>query len=200
MKDRPEAAMEALRKLREGKFTDDEINAEYQMILAGVQLQQEKGTFFDMWKGVNLKRSLIVITANFFLQSTGQIFASIYGALFVKSLGTVNQFTITIITACINTVICVVSMALVDKIGRRKLLLMGGTVQSAALMTMGGLGTVNDPSRSIKSGIIAMQVIFVTGYFIGWASIVHTLSAELPSSKLRDMTYRTASVVNVTTQ
>ncbi|KEF58109.1 uncharacterized protein A1O9_06032 [Exophiala aquamarina CBS 119918] len=200
IKDRPEAAMKALRELREGKFSEQEINAEYHMILAGIQLQQEKGTFFDMWKGVNLKRSLVVITANFFLQSTGQIFASIYGALFVKSLGTINQFNITIITACINTVVCLVSMALVDKVGRRKLLLVGGTVQSAALMTMGGLGTVNDPSRGIKSGIIAMQVIFVTGYFIGWASIVHTLSAELPSSKLRDLTYRTASVVNVITQ
>ncbi|KAJ9639278.1 hypothetical protein H2204_003889 [Knufia peltigerae] len=200
MKDRPEAALESLRKLREGKFTEDEIKAEFQVIIAGLQLQHEKGTFFDMWKGVNLKRSLIVITANFFLQSTGQIFASIYGALFVKSLGTVNQFTITVITACINTVVCLISMALVDKVGRRVLLLVGGTVQCAALLTMGGLGTVKGPSRGIKSGIIAMQVVYITGYFVGWASIVHTLSAELPSVKLRDMTYRTASTVNVATQ
>jgi len=156
MKDRPEAAMKALHKLREGKFTDDEINAEYNMILEGLQLQQEKGSFFDMWEGVNLKRSLIVITANFFLQSTGEIFASTYGALFIKSLGTVNQFTITVITASSNTVICLVSMALVDKIGRRKLLLIGGTIQCAPLMTMGGLGTVNDPTKAIKSGTIAM--------------------------------------------
>ncbi|KIX06960.1 uncharacterized protein Z518_04936 [Rhinocladiella mackenziei CBS 650.93] len=200
MKDRPEQAMQTLRKLRRGKFSDDEIAAEFQMILAGINQEHEKGTFVDMFRGVNLKRTFIVLGCNFFLQSTGSIFVSVYGAIFVKSLGTINPFTITCTTAAVNFWVGILAMALVDKLGRRIMLLIGASIQCAALMIMGALGTVHNPGHDIKSGIIAMMIIFASGYSLGWAPIVHTLSAELPSSKLRDMTYRTASVLNICTQ
>lgn len=80
------------------------------------------------------------------------------------------------------------------------MLLLGGSIQVAALMTMGALGTDKHPSYGIKSGIIATMIIFVSGFTLGWAPIVHILSAEIPSMKLRDMTYRTASVINISVQ
>jgi len=75
----------------------------------------------------------------------------------------------------------------------------GSVVQIAALMTMGALGTVT-PTFGIKSGIIATMVIFNFGYSFGWAPTSHTLSAEVPNMRARDMTYRTASVLNIATQ
>lgn len=75
----------------------------------------------------------------------------------------------------------------------------GAVVQIAALMTMGSLGTVT-PTFGVKSGIIATMVIFNFGYSFGWAPTSHTLSAEVPSTRARDMTYRTASVLNIATQ
>lgn len=154
-----------------------------------------------MFRGtVNLKRTFIVIGANFFLQGTGSTFASVYGALFVKSLNTINPFTITVSMAAINMVVGFAAMVGVDRIGRRKMLFIGSIIQCAALLTMGGLGTVNGQNNAIKSGVVAMMVIFVSGYYVGWASIVHTLSAELPSTRLRDITYRVASIFNICTQ
>lgn len=67
-------------------------------------------------------------------------------------------------------------------------------------MTMGGLGTTPALGFSVKSGIIAMMVIFNFGYSFGWAPSAHILSAEIPSTRCRDMTYRTASVLNIVTQ
>lgn len=202
MRDRPKDARKALYALREGKFTAAEIEAELDMILNNIKAEKEmeRGTFFDMFKKPNLKRSMIVIVANFFLQSTGSVFASVYGAIFVKSLGTINQFTVTVTIASINTFICLVSMVGVDKVGRRVLLLIGASIQCAALMIMGSLGTVKNPSHAVLSGVVAMMIIFLIGFYVGWASIVHTLSAELPSSGLRDITYRTASIINIITQ
>lgn len=75
----------------------------------------------------------------------------------------------------------------------------GSVVQIASLMTMGALGTV-PATFGIKSGIIATMVIFNFGYSFGWAPTSHTLSAEVPSTRARDMTYRTASVLNIATQ
>lgn len=67
-------------------------------------------------------------------------------------------------------------------------------------MTMGGLGTIKGPSFGIKSGIVAMMVIFNFGYSLGWAPVAHTLSPEIPNLYMRDLTYRTASVLNIITQ
>lgn len=45
-----------------------------------------------------------------------------------------------------------------------------------------------------------MMVIFNHGYSLGWAPVMHILSAEIPNTRCRDMTYRCASVLNIATQ
>jgi SP family sugar:H+ symporter-like MFS transporter len=75
----------------------------------------------------------------------------------------------------------------------------GGSIQVVALMTMGALGT-QEATKAIKIGIISCVTIWASAFGLGWASVVHVLTAELPSSRLRDLTYRTASIVNITTQ
>ena len=67
-------------------------------------------------------------------------------------------------------------------------------------MTMGGLGTTKNPSANIKIGIISMMAVSTFGYSLGWAPTSHILSAEIPSTTHRDMTYRTASVLNIFVQ
>lgn len=79
-------------------------------------------------------------------------------------------------------------------------MLLGASVQVSALMTMGGLGTISNPSNEIKAGIVSMMVIFTFGYAVGWAPTAHILSAEIPALTVRDMTYRSASVLNIATQ
>lgn len=80
------------------------------------------------------------------------------------------------------------------------MILCGACVQVAALMTMGGLGTAVNPGYAIKSGIVATMVIFTFGYSFGWAPAAHIISAEIPNNRARDMTYRSASVLNIATQ
>ncbi|KAF4996395.1 hypothetical protein FDECE_12474 [Fusarium decemcellulare] len=196
LKDRGEEALSCLRELRAGKFTDEQIEEEYQGIVASVSREHNQGTFFDIFKPQHKWRTIVVVGANFFLQSTGQIFTSIYGALFVKSLGTINPFTVTIMIAVVNTCTSLLAMVLTDKFQ----LLVGACIQVSALMAMGGLGTVGNPSDQIKAGIVAMMVVFTFGYALGWAPTAHILSAEIPALTVRDMTYRSASVLNIATQ
>lgn len=111
--------MKRLRELRVGKFSDLEIEAEFAIIVDSLQNTVAQGTFMDIWRGSNLRRTYIVIGANFFLQATGQLFTALYGALFVKSLGTVNPFTITCTIAAVNVCTALLSMTLTDRLGRR---------------------------------------------------------------------------------
>ncbi|KAI3540156.1 hypothetical protein CSPX01_08345 [Colletotrichum filicis] len=76
----------------------------------------------------------------------------------------------------------------------------GGSIQTAGLFAMGALGLTSNPSVSVKSAIVAMMIVMTTGFTLGWAPTSHVLSAEIPSMRLRDVTYRTASVVNIAMQ
>lgn len=81
------------------------------------------------------------------------------------------------------------------------MLFFGGSIQIAALFVMGGLGaSSSDPPAPFKVGIICMLTVFGFGFCAGWAPVSHILSAEIPSTRLRDMTYRTASAVNIIIQ
>ena len=64
---------------------------------------------------------------------------------------------------------------------------------------MAGLG-VGEASAPIRIGIVAMLSVFGFGFSVGWAPVSHILSAEIPPTRLRDMTYRTASAVNILVQ
>ena len=82
----------------------------------------------------------------------------------------------------------------------RPLLIIGAAVQTAALFTMGGLSTEKHASMAVKQGITAMVSIFGAGFAFGWAPLSHVISAEIPTSRLRDQTYATASVFNIAVQ
>ncbi|KAI0021066.1 general substrate transporter [Xylariomycetidae sp. FL0641] len=200
MNGKPEEGLQALFRLREGKFSEEEIAEEHKGIMASIQAEREKekGTFKDMFQGSNLRRTLIIFLVNFFLQATGQAFSSQYGALFIKSLGTINQFKMQMIQSCVNSVVAIGAMFAIDSVGRRRMLLIGGSLQTAALMAMGALGT-QQGSYTINSAIVATMVLMIVGYTFGWAPVVHTLSAELPAGVLRDITYRCGTMINVLT-
>lgn len=119
MKGREEEAVASLRKLRDGCFTNEEIDKEMDGLRIILAQEEDKGTFMDLWKPINMKRTLITIGINFFLQLTGNIFANKYGTVYIKSLGSVDPFTMTVINQVVNLFGVVVSMALVDRVGRR---------------------------------------------------------------------------------
>lgn len=120
MRDRQEEALAALRKYREGRFTEEEIMEEYATQVAMINMTtQDKGTFKEMWQGTNLRRTLIVVGTNFCIQITGQAFASKYGAIFLKEIGALDPFSMSCINTAIFIVLTILSMFLIDKVGRR---------------------------------------------------------------------------------
>jgi SP family sugar:H+ symporter-like MFS transporter len=82
--------------------------------------QQPKNVkFMQIFSKEHIKRTAIVACANFFQQVTGQSFSSQYGTLFVKSLKTLNAFSVNMGNNAINIGGILVCLALNDRIGRR---------------------------------------------------------------------------------
>lgn len=65
---------------------------------------------------------------------------------------------------------------------------------------MGGLGTVKNPDFQIRTGIATMVTIFGVGFQLGWAPLSHVVAAEIPTTRLRDMTYAFGAIFNIAIQ
>ena len=118
MKERDEEALVALKKLR-GEGHEMSAEAELELIRASLREEADKGSYADLWKGHNRRRTLVVIGVAFFFQATGQVFTGHYGAVFVASLNSVNPFTITVTQSGINTFTSFIGILMMDRVGRR---------------------------------------------------------------------------------
>ncbi|KAG7133082.1 Hexose transporter HXT15 like protein [Verticillium longisporum] len=200
LRNRPEEALTSLRLLREGRYTEQETTDEFNEIQSALNVTVESGSFGDLFEGTNRKRTFITVGTNVFLQLTGQNFSSVYGTIFIQSLGTVNPFAMSCVLTATGFFMVLVTQLISDKSGRVPLLVSGAVIQTGALLTMGGLGTIPDPSDSIKNGIVSVSILFGAGFCLGWAPLSHVVAAEIPTTALRDLTYAFGSVFNITIQ
>ena len=199
LQDRAEEALDSLRKLR---GADPEYDAEYDLEILRQSLSEEhnQGRYIDLFRGVNLKRTLIAMGMNFFIQATGSPFTAAYGTLFVQSIGAFNPFNYSIMSSCINTFTCIVSISITDKVGRRPLLMIGSFLQVVWLFTMGGVGLIPEPSYAQKQVIVAATALSSASLCFSWDPLNYIVTTEVPASRLRDKTQRVASGVNILTK
>ncbi|OQV11257.1 hypothetical protein CLAIMM_15118, partial [Cladophialophora immunda] len=185
---RRDEALASLRRYRQGRFSDEEILAEFESQIAQIRqahvLAEEKGTFRDLWRGVNLKRTLIAMGASVCLQSSGQAFISKYGPVFLKDVKAVNPFAMTCINSALYIGAVAVSMYLCDRqmLGRRVMLIGGALLQGSSLMVMAGIGSPATLSHSTRVGISALFTISYVGWCLGWGPISHIITAEIPTT------------------
>ncbi|KAM5474583.1 hypothetical protein MauCBS54593_002159 [Microsporum audouinii] len=201
VKGRHDDSLSALRSLRDGRFSEDQIMAEYTALRDRLGREStDSARYVDCFRGTDLRRTLIAVGVNVFLQATGQVFTARYSAVYIKSLDTVDPFSITIVNQLVNLLGVAISMVLVDHVGRRPLLYASSALQTVAWFAMAGLGTPRAPTHAMRSAIVALIAFFNISFCIGWAPLSHTVAAEVPSSRLRDMTFRTANAVNLIMQ
>ncbi|KAJ5745935.1 hypothetical protein N7520_011117 [Penicillium odoratum] len=192
LRDRQEEALQSLHRLKGKNTTDEEIREQFEFLSEKVAEQMQKKSFKDLFSPQNRQRTFVVSAANFFQQATGQAFASQYGTLFVKQLNSLNPFSVTLGTNAVDIGAIIISALLVDIVGR--------SLQTVALMTMGGLGTADSSNVDAKKGIVAMLLLFSFSWSLGWAPLTYVIGAELPSSPLREMTLQIAYTVKLITE
>ncbi|KZL68472.1 sugar transporter [Colletotrichum incanum] len=185
LRDRVEEAKKAHYLLREGTMSDADIEHKFSEIQHSLLEEPEQGRTKELFQGVNLKRTAIAVGMSFFQQATGQAFASQYGAVWVKSLGTLNPFDVTLGSSALTSGMIILCLFLADRVGRRKILLMGSTIQAIALYTMAGLGVPSPVPHANKSGMVSMLLLFGAGFGL------------VPALRLRDRAQRVSSLVNI---
>jgi MFS transporter, SP family, sugar:H+ symporter len=199
---REQDAIQSLRLLRRtgGDWESDyDVSEDMFLLKKSLLEEQNQGTYRDLFRGSNLKRTLIAIGMNFFIQATGSPFTAAYGTLFVQSLNSLNPFDYSIMSSSINTFCCLVSIIITDRIGRRPVLLMGSALQVIWLFAMGGIGLHDHETSSEAQAIIALTALSSASLCFSWDPLNYIITTELPASRLRDKTQRVASFVNIAT-
>jgi sugar porter (SP) family MFS transporter len=99
----------------------------------------------------------------------------------------------TVITSVINVLTTLIAIALIDKIGRKPLLLIGSSGMAVTLITMAVIfanATVNPdgtPSLPGASGVIALIAanLFVVAFGMSWGPVVWVLLGEMFPNRIR---------------
>lgn len=189
LKGRFEEAHRTLRRI--------EPNADAQRELAeiGRTLREEQqggvGVLREMLRPPYLRATLFVVTLGFFIQITGINAIVYYSPRLFEMMGFQGDFALLILPALVQVAALaamLVSLALIDRVGRRPILMSGITamiVANVLLIAVFAAGAVfGDALAAVK---FAGVLLFTVGYTFGFGSLVWVYAGESLPARLRSM-------------
>lgn len=119
-------------------------------------------------------------------QWTGNQFVGAYAPTLYVLLGRESQaFTYTVIKSVISMVACLVAMLIIDKLGRRFIIISGCTMQCVFLYLLAGMGTISQPNNAELNTMVASIQIFIFFCRGSVNTMAFVIPAEVASINLR---------------
>ncbi|KAJ5819609.1 hypothetical protein N7474_005200 [Penicillium riverlandense] len=183
-KGRYDEAERFLKTLRPKSTTSEEISLEIEY-LQHSSANQGKGS----WKEVFDQKNRI----------TGQAFISQYGVVFYKQQNISDPFLLGVIQTVISVVCSVITLLFVDQVGRRAIILTGGTAMGFFLLLVGGMGTLKNPGPNAKRTMVASLMMYGASYALSWATVSYIILGEVANSRVKEKTSDLAVSISVLT-
>ncbi|KAJ9090948.1 hypothetical protein QFC20_007778 [Naganishia adeliensis] len=198
LKGRHAAAKHSLSRLT--GLHGDELEAQYAVMLEGLEAEAAMGAssykeLFSRGPDRMWLRTFTGIAIQAFQQLTGINFIFYYGTTFFKQSGIKDPFIISIVTNVVNVVNVVSTIPgilVIDRIGRRKMLLTGAIamciceyIVAAVGMTQGGENADGSVNLTAHRVLIAFVCIYIAFFASCWGPIPWSVCAEVFPSRLR---------------
>lgn len=182
-------AEKSLRLVRQG-YTAEELTREMETLKWQAHLRKEEANvkWFEIFKGVNLRRTMLATFIGIIQNLSGSLFASAYATIFLSEVGTTNPF---LLVFALNILVLggtVVGLFLIDTIGRRPLMLMSFISLFTIDIIIGGLGFADASNTGVIQAIAAFNLLFGFVNAIGISPLTWLNAAELPTARLRNVT------------
>ncbi|SPC66701.1 related to HXT1 - Low-affinity hexose facilitator [Ustilago sp. UG-2017b] len=202
-KNRDEKALAALKRVNKGQHDDvrDHVIAlEYNAFRKARQDELElsgAGGWSTLFHGVELRKFACVLGILIGQQIGGVQFIFSYTVTFMTAVGLKDAFIITIIVDVIEIVGVLCSFLLVNRFGRRPLILWTSIPMFISLFVVAGIGTKGLPPRgqslpwpgviTVTEGrtIAAMICIYVFFFNLAWGPLAWVVASELAVGKNR---------------
>jgi SP family sugar:H+ symporter-like MFS transporter len=187
-KDRRDKAVKSLSKLRRLPADHPAIEAELNEIEANhrYELSLGKATYADCFRGTIGKRTMTGCLLQALQQLTGVNFIFYYGTQYFKNANFQNPFIIQVITNSVNVASTFPGLYLVEKMGRRNLLLMGAIGMCVCQFIVASVG-VSRPETEVASqrAAIAFVCIYIFFFASSWGPVAWVVTGELYPLKVR---------------
>lgn len=189
LKGRVEDAHRALRRIEPGA------DAQRELAEIAATLREEKaggiGVLREMLRPPYLRATLFVVTLGFFIQITGINAIVYYSPRLFEKMGFEGDFALLILPALVQVAALAamfVSLALIDRVGRRPILLSGIATMitaNALLVAVFAAGEIfGDALAMVKFGGV---LLFTVGYTFGFGSLVWVYAGESLPARMRSM-------------
>ncbi len=187
LKGREDEAKEVLAALEDKEIDDNLVHQQFLEIKDTV-VEMSKGSFrdlFTMGKDRNLHRVILAYCNQVMQQITGINLITYYAAVIYKGLG-LSDFLSRLLAALNGTEYFLASWPavwLVDRVGRRKLMLFGAAGQAITMAILAGVNSRKDTSAQI-CGVVFLFV-FNTVFAVGWLGMTWLYPAEVVPLSIR---------------
>ncbi|KAJ5781224.1 hypothetical protein N7457_006384 [Penicillium paradoxum] len=184
--DRYEEATKSLARLRRMDVNDPALIEELAEIQANHEYEMRLGnaTYLEIFRGPLARRLATGCAVQGLQQLAGCNFIFYYGTTFFQNSGIQNSFTITLITNIINVVSTFPGLYMVEKWGRRPLLMFGAVGMCISQFIVAIVGTAVDSDVSNKV-LIAFVCIYIFFFASSWGPVAWVVTGELFPLKAR---------------
>ncbi|KAB5573619.1 hypothetical protein DKX38_000816 [Salix brachista] len=181
-----EKAKDLLLKLRKVDNVDEEFN---DLVEASEKAKLVKHAWLNIFKRKYRPQLVFAFCIPMFQQLTGMNVIVFYAPVLFKTIGFGSNASLfsSLITGIVNMLATFVSIFTVDKLGRRKLFLMGGTqmficqivITIAIAMKFGLSGNPGVISGTYAGAVVAFICIYVAGFAWSWGPLGWLVPSEI---------------------
>ncbi|KAK2071547.1 hypothetical protein P8C59_005961 [Phyllachora maydis] len=184
---RDEEARQVLAALSDTDANDREVATSLLAIRETV-IEMSKGTFTDLFtmdENRNLHRTILAYVNQMFQQISGINLITYYAAVIYSGLG-MSDFMSRLLAALNGTEYFLASWPavwLVERVGRRGLMLFGSVGQAASMAVLAGVNSTKEPSLQVTA--VVFLFVFNTFFAVGWLGMTWLYPAEIVPLRIR---------------
>ncbi|KZV69866.1 general substrate transporter [Peniophora sp. CONT] len=190
-KGRNAEALAVLAALRDRPYTDPDVQQTYHGIREAVYIEEQSADSKDLkvllthGPKQNFRRAAIAVTVQCFQQITGINLITYYATVLFERLG-LSDVDSRIIAACNGTEYFLASFLgiyLIDRVGRRPLILWCAAGQSVTMILLAILGSINNSAAQIVSAVLLF--VFNSFFAVGFLGLTWLYAAEVVGLNIR---------------
>ncbi|CAE6440575.1 unnamed protein product [Rhizoctonia solani] len=183
-KGRNEDALRSISRLRARSETDPAVVEEYEeMVKSAAASDLNKSSYLDCFKqGTNKTRTRILTGLGFLgvQQLTGINFIFYYGTTFFVNSGIKDAYLINVLTNVVNVAATLPAFVLIDRMGRRSLLIWGAFFLCVFQLIIAIAGvTISIENAAGQRMLVAFVFLYVCAFAVSWGPVAWVLNAEM---------------------
>ncbi|ORY16405.1 general substrate transporter [Clohesyomyces aquaticus] len=198
-KGRMEEAKQSLELLRGTSVPAEYVEMEWVEMVNGIEEEKRHATTvgaLDMFKGTDLRRTLLCFGMIACQTGSGVWFVISYGTYFliVSGLSVSDAFKYSIMATCFGFLGVNMGMYLMRRhMGRRSILILGGFICGLSQLAIAVAATVAPGTKTTGRCLITFTAIFKWGYNMCVGAASYPVATELVSTRLRAWTVGSAT-------